>query len=243
MRAPPLSLLANVFSITVLRFWQAGLHLAITPIYIRLLGPEAYGLVAFNATLVLTVMSLDQLGTPTFIREVGRLGLTSETAPRIHQLLHNLERLALAMGLVIAVSLFALAPFFARTWFPASTFPVGDIETAVRLMALSLVCQWPSFLYSGGFVAIHRQDLLSIIRGLIATAQTIGGALILWLVTPAVWLLLAWYAGLFLVQSVACRTVLWRLLPSTSERPRFDFAKLRPIWRLALGTCLISLTG
>ncbi len=41
------------------RLWRAILQFVFTPIYIRLLGSEAYGLVMFSATLTLTLLFLD----------------------------------------------------------------------------------------------------------------------------------------------------------------------------------------
>ena len=51
--------------------WNIVLNLAVVPIQIRILGPEAFGLVSFMATLQLILSVLDLGLTVTVIREVA----------------------------------------------------------------------------------------------------------------------------------------------------------------------------
>src|SRR5206468_5049884 len=113
---------------------------------------------------------------------------------------------------------------------------------AVRLMGLYLACMWPAFLYGSGFVALHRQDILTAVNVVVGLVQSVGAALLLWLVSANVALFLAWQVGCATVTSVLLRRSLWRIMPGAETPPRLDWAKLRTVWRFATGTFVIGLT-
>ena len=66
------SLSLNIASAGFSRFWQAALQLLLTPVIVHLLGPVAYGLVGFYATITLFFAFLDQAISPLLARELGR---------------------------------------------------------------------------------------------------------------------------------------------------------------------------
>ncbi len=237
------SILANAFSITIARAWQALLQLVCTPIYIALLGPSAYGLVAFNATLVSVLLFLDQFVTPTVVRELGRFDGEAGKAADMRNLMRGLEVVSWATAILVGGGIMLVAPILARHWFTSSAIDAGGIESAVRIMALSVAFQWPSFLYGGAFIGLRRQDLYSVLRVSIATLQALGSIALMWLVSADVILFLGWQAAMFLLQSFLCRETVWRLLPHSDEPTRFDPARLRTIWRFAAGTMGVSLTA
>ena len=61
----------NVAANVVGGLWNIGLNLVVVPVQIRILGPEAFGLISFMATLQ-TILSVLDLGlTLTVIRDVA----------------------------------------------------------------------------------------------------------------------------------------------------------------------------
>ena len=234
------SLTTNVFSISASRAWQAGLQFIFTPVYITLLGPDAYGIIALNATLLLALLCLDQLVNPLLIREIGRLANKSGAAPEIRNLLRSLECVSLVTGIAVGLAIVLAAPVLVGYWITASTLSDEQVTTALRLIGVSIACQWPGFLYGGGFIGLHRQDVLGAIRVIFATLQTVGGVLLLWLVSPSIMLLLLWQIATFAAQSVVLNRAVWRALPPDPRPPRFDLAKLRSVWRFGAGTLVVA---
>ena len=214
-----------------------------TPVYVRLLGPEAYGLVGFYGTLLVSMIFLDQCVSPVLTRELGRLGGRGDAGPEMRNLLRSLEVVSIASGLAVGAAVFLAAPAIAGHWINAGALPRGEVTNAVRLMGLVIACQWPNNLYFSGFVGLHRQDLATRLRVTIVTVQWGGAALLLWQVAPSIELLLAWQAANFALLSALLARGLWRLMPPAAERPRFDAAKLRSVWRFAVGTLAIGLTA
>jgi O-antigen/teichoic acid export membrane protein len=239
MRSVSRNALANAFS----RLWSGGMQFVFTPVYVKLLGPEAYGLVGFYGTVLVAMMFLDQCVSPVLTRELGRLGGRDDAAQEMRNLLRSLEVVSIVSGLAVGVAIGLAAPSIAGHWINRGTLSHGEVTNAVRLMGLVIACQWPSNLYFSGFVGLHRQDLATRLRVGIITLQWGGAALLLWQVAPSIELLLAWQAANFLVLSALMGRGLWRLLPEAPTPPRFEVELLRSAWRFAVGTLAIGMTG
>ena len=106
----------NMVSAAFSRLWRTGLQIVFTPLFIRLLGPEAYGLVAFNATLLMLVLFLDHAVSPVVIREFGRLGGRTGNSAMMRDLLRSLEVVSFVTAMVLGVAIFAAAPWIATNW-------------------------------------------------------------------------------------------------------------------------------
>lgn len=214
-----------------------------TPLIVHLLGPNAYGLVGFYATLTLFLAFLDQAITPTVTRELARRAHQPDAAGSLRRLLRTLEALSGAMAVALGVLIAGLAPFIARYWLVNSGIPETELIDAIRLMGLALACQWPATLYGGGFVGLQRQDVLVAIRVTLVTVQSVGAVILLATVEASPPVFFAWMALTSAALSVLLRTMLWRLMPPASEPVRADLEVLREVWRFAVGNLLIGLTA
>ena len=239
---PLWSLFVNVVANALGRYWSGLLQFAFTPAYVRLLGPEAYGLVGFYAMLLGTLALLDGGVSPVLTREFGRLGGRDAAAGEMRDLLRSLEAVSLATAAVAGALVIVAAPQIVEHWLRPGRLPPAEVVGAVRLMGLVIACQWPSNLYSAGFVGLHRQDRLLRLRLGFVTAQWAGAALLLWRVAPRVELLLGWQALCFAVLSLWLGRALWRLLPPWPVRPKFRAASLRAVWRFAAGSFAIGVS-
>lgn len=245
-RAPTLAgdrtLLANMIFGALLRLWRAGLQLVFTPIFIHMLGPESYGLVAFNATLLMVVMFLEQAVSPVVLREFGRLGGDPANALQMRDLLRSMELISVSIALTIGIGVMLLAPWLARDILDANSLDTATVTAALQLMGLSLATQWPSLLYSSCFVGLGRQGRLTAI-GLIGTSLQVGGtALLLWLVRADILVFFLWQAVAGALTTVALGLTVWRVMPPAKERPRVSVARLRQVFVFAMGTMGIGVT-
>ena len=236
------SLSLNILSAGFSRFWQAALQLLITPFIVHYLGPKSYGLVGFYATISLFLAFLDQAVSPTLTRELARSGHQAESAKNLRSLLHSLELLSGAIAVILGALIAGGASLIARHWLANSGVPEFELVDAVRLMGLSLACQWPAALYSGGFVGLQRQDLLVPVRVIIATVQSVGALVLLSKVSASPILFFAWMAATSALLSFVLRVFLWRVMPRSEAPIRFDPHVLRMVWRFATGNLVIGLT-
>ena len=218
------------------------MQLLITPIIVHLLGPTAYGLVGFYATLSLFLAFLDQAISPTLSRELARSMHQSKAAKDLRCLLRTLEVLSGSIAVGLGVLIAAGAPLIARHWLVNSGIPESELVDAIRLMALSLACQWPGTLYGGGFVGLQRQDLLVPVRVVVTTAQSLGAVVLLAKIAASPLLFFAWMAITSAAMSLFLRASLWRIMPPSDQPARIDPKMLRSVWRFAAGNLAIGLT-
>lgn len=238
-----MTLSRNIAANLLSRFWVGALQFLFAPIYLKLLGPDAYGLVGFYTTLLVSLLFLDQAMGPVLSREFARLGARAEAAAEMRNLLRSLESLSLCTALLVGGAIALAAPLIARDWIKPGSLPGHEVVTAVRLIGLAIACQWPSNFYLGGFIGLHRQDLATRLRILVLTVQWTGAALLLWLVEPRIEVLLITQAAGFLLLGGLMRRELWRLLPRAATPARFAPAALRSVWRFAGGNLMIGLTA
>lgn len=237
-----LSVFSNAVVNAVGRVWSAGLQFVFVPVYVKLLGPEEYGLIGFYTTLLLSLTFLDLCISPVLGREFGRLAERQDSANSMRNLLRSMEVISLGMATVVSAIVIFMAPWLATNWIHSGSLPLEKVSDAIRLMGLVIACQWLTSLYGSGFAGLHRQDLATKIRIFITTLQWVGAAAILWLIFPSVNLLLMWQALTFLSLSIWLRRDLWRIMPN-GHAPRFDIGFLRATWGFSLGNLIIGLTS
>jgi O-antigen/teichoic acid export membrane protein len=217
------------------RLWQAMLQLFVTPITIRLLGPEQYGVAAFGGTLLASLMAFDWAVSPVLLRELSRRTDAPDWPAYIRTLLATLQWISLSIALLLGGLVIAGAPWLAGNWLIASTLDHATLTAAVMLSGAGITAQWPGFLYGGGFAAIERHDRVVIIFVVGVTVQMLGAVALLWLVSPSVVLFLGWLAATYAMITAMQGVSLWRAMPRSAARTRASFAVLRPHLRFARG--------
>jgi hypothetical protein len=204
-RLPVTSVSRNVAFNFLGKSWAALMSLAFVPLYIRFLGIEAYGLLGFFS-LLLVVLSVLDLGLgSTLNRELARHtarqdGPTNES----RDLLRTLEVPYGIVGILLGVSVAALAPFLARHWVNAASLPVATVREAIILMGVVVAAQWPTTLYAGGLRGLQQQGLWNAISASAATLRGVGAALVLWKLSATILAFFTWQAAVSILQTY-CR--------------------------------------
>src|SRR5687768_9992984 len=106
----------NIAANLVGQIWVAAVAVVFVPVYIRLLGIEAYGLIGFFATLQVWLTLLDSGLTPMIARETARLkaGHLDPTAYR--DLLRSVEAVLAGVGLLLMAALWLAARWISTHW-------------------------------------------------------------------------------------------------------------------------------
>lgn len=233
----------NIAANLLARVWLAGLQLIFAPLYLHFLGSTSYGLVGFYTSLLLTLLFLDQAVSPVLARELARLNRGAGGAREARNTLRTLELLSGSTAVVLGLVLWSLGPYIASHWIHDDTFSVERLTAVVRLMGLTIACQWPAFLYNAGFVGLQRQDAAMRLRIILATVQWGGAALLLWLVRPDVEIFFYWQVISLALTTLVLRLGLWKVMPHSEHAAVFDLAKLRSIWLFAAGSLAVAITG
>jgi O-antigen/teichoic acid export membrane protein len=221
--------------------WTAVLGLAAVPFYIRYLGVESYGLIAFFASLQTLFQLLDLGLAPTINREIARsvaAGNRNDGAT----LLHSLGVIYWAMATFIAGLLVAFAPMIATSWLNAKDLPPRSLSHALALMGLVIGCRWPISLYQGALFGMQRIVVASAINMAMLSMGTLGALLLLATVSPSIELFFGWQLLVGLAHALTMRWRAWREL-RPYDRPAFSLERVRVLWRFSLSVGALTLSG
>ena len=225
------------------RIVTALLGLAFVPIIVRLMGIEAYGLVAFFASLQ-AIFSLLDLGlSATINRELARLSVERDSAATMRDLVRTLEICYWAVALVIAVGMIALSPLVAG-WVRPQHLTAAQVRQAALIMGVVMALQWPLSFYEGGLMGLQRQVAWNVISVSMVAVRQIGAVLLLWLVSPTVQMFLTWQIVTSGAQTMLTAWLVWRSLPLAAGSAVFRRSVLSGVWRFAAGitgTSIVSL--
>jgi len=127
-RRPPSSLKANVAANLAGNAWIALLQVVCLPIYVHILGVEAYGLIGFFAAVQTLVRVLDFGLGHTLNREMARYSVQqSDLAAEARDFLRTFAVIYGVVGVGIGVVLAALAPVLASEFITARSLPATTI--------------------------------------------------------------------------------------------------------------------
>ena len=213
--------------------WNALLQIALIPVYLRVLGPEAYGLVGLFAAVEAVISVLDLGLSTTANRELAWRSEVRERAAESRGFVRTLETVYWGSGLCLGMLVAAAAPPIIAPWLAGPALSHETVESAAVILAGLLAVRTPALLYRAVLLGLQRQVLLNAVAIAAGTVRYAGAAAVLLLVSRDVRAFLGW----LLVASAAELVVLvvgaWSSLPRPSDRhkAKVDFSLLRGSWR------------
>jgi O-antigen/teichoic acid export membrane protein len=221
------------------------LSLLCTPFYIKLLGIEAYGLLAFFLLVQSILVVLDFGLGGTLTREVARHHSTEQDSDPLsfRSFIVTLERWYWTLGAALGVMLLFALPDFARWWLRPEAMTEHDMTTAAKAFAVLAVLQWPSMFYQVGLAGMQRQVVLNAITVPFATFGSVGGVLFIWLGPRSVAALLGWQAVCTLASLLVTYAYFWRHIGFARRGAPARLGVLCKHWRFSAGMSGISVSG
>ncbi|MDP9203524.1 MAG: oligosaccharide flippase family protein [Gemmatimonadota bacterium] len=236
----PNSLGKNISANLLSNGWSTLLSLVLTPVYVRLLGVESYGLIGFYLSWVAILGILDMAISATALRELAWLSARPQERAMMPPLLRTLEVVYWAIVGVLGIGLFASAWLYGPTWLHSKNLSPELVRGALMLMSLSLVVQVPSGLYIGGLMGLQRQVECSALIALFGTVRGVGAVLALSEVYPDIRIFFLWQLAASALQTFVLRWALWTGLRMDDSRPKFSFKMLQSVKGFAGGMVLIT---
>ncbi len=215
--------------------------LAFIPLYIRYLGVEAWGLVAFMSMLQAWLTLLDMGLTPTLSREMARFQAGEHNPESIRDLLRSLEIIFGSVAIVVTVIVWSLAPWVAARWLSAARLPLGTVSQAVALMGLVLAARMLEQVYRGAIQGLQRQVWLNGIQGIVATVRWAGAVAVLVFLANSIEAFFVWQGIVSALSVILMARQTYRWLPSSARSGRFDAAALVRIRPFAAGVAATTL--
>lgn len=231
---------ANLFSAV----WSAALGLLCIPLYVKLMGVEAYGLVGLFVTLQSIFIVLDLGIGATICRELARLNAEAAATRTQRDLVFTLQAVYWLIALLIGGIVFTLAPVVARHWIRAQSISAETVTTCIRIMGAAIALRFPFGFYQGGLLGLQRQVLFNMLAAALVTFRAAATLLPLWLVKPAPEMFFAGQIAAGAVSTGAAALMLWRCLPAPAGgRCGFRPELMLRVWRFGTAYAVNSIAN
>lgn len=148
--------------------------LAVTPVYIGIMGGEAYGLIGFFTMLQAWFLLLDLGLTPTMAREVARFAGGAVDAAHLRRLLRILEMLFAMVGVLGGAAIVLSADAIAAHWLKVGRLALDEVGWCIALMGVTVAFRWMAGLYKSVVTGFEQLVWLSGFNALIVTLRFVG---------------------------------------------------------------------
>lgn len=227
-------LFENVIANYIGKFWGLISVFIFVPIYIRILGVEAYAVISFY-TVVLTVMYFADGGlSSTLNREIARVS----DKLYIGNILYTIERVYLLVCSLIVILIFCFSGFISKSWLNSKYISENDLSLYISLMGVSVAFQLFTTLYNSGLMGLEKQVLSN-------TIQTSSGisrsALVLFPLYfyPSLLTFFVWQVICNIIFFFITRYYLWKYIKGNVVY-NFDIQILKTVGTFAGGMMLMS---
>jgi O-antigen/teichoic acid export membrane protein len=237
------SLKSNVLANLAGQGWVALVQLVVVPIYLSLLGVEAYGLIGFYSALLATVQVLDLGIGQTMTRELARRTASSSLGGELHDLVETVERVYWLIAASACALFLVSTPFIVGRIGGASQLSLATLQVSVVLMAVLVTLQLAINFYQCGLIGLEKFALVNLVRIIGVTASAVGGVLILLYAWKSIEALFAWHACVNVGYAISLRLLLRKSLPQIRHTPTFRLDLLRKLWRFAVGMSGVALVA
>jgi len=210
------------------------------PLYIKVLGMEAFGLVGLMLSIQALSMLFDLGMGGVLNRELARRVHDANAVHTLGDLVRTFEWLVWPIALMIVVAVWLASNPLANHWLHPEHLSRAMTAHAIAIMGLAVALQWPSSFYSNGLSGLERQPVLNLINAGFATLRGAGVLAVLYWVSPTINAFMWWYAAMGGCQSLVSAVALWHMLPTERDRrAAFHAEELHAAGRFAGGLVAI----
>jgi O-antigen/teichoic acid export membrane protein len=234
----------NVVANLAGRAWSGVLSIVAVPIFYRLLGAEAYGLVGLFASLQVIFTFLDFGLSSTVNREIAR-NITMGRSPSVNRnLLRTFEAIYWPVGFAIGVLILAGAGWISTNLVNVQRLSLTEVQLAIAITAGTIAVRWPVSLYTGVLQGLQKQVLQNVVFIGAGTLRTLGAlAVVAWFSQTITAFLLAQAAASVVEVSIYFLLSWGSLNRGSSDPVCFRADLLRGVWRFALSFNAVGVLG
>lgn len=228
------NILANYGS----RLWSLVSVFVFTPLYIRLLGIESYGVISFY-TVVMGIITLADAGIASAIdREFAK----SNTNEHKLGILFFFEKVYAIICLVIILIIILFSHEIAVRWLDSTTIPTNDMANFIRLIGIGVGTQLMAVIYCGGLMGLQKQVRYGAIQSSGSAIKNIGVLAILFGVRKDLYAFFTWQILCNVGLIYVFRKSLLSYFNSAIIAIKYSYKTVSPtIWKYLSGMFFISL--
>ncbi len=221
--------------------WVALMGFAFVPIYIKYLGPEAYGLVGLFVVLQGIIAILDAGLSPTLNREMAKFKAGKHTAYTIGNLLRTVEVIYFAIAIVIATVVFFASSFIATDWLKIENLNLQIVVQSIELIGFIMAVRWMGILYRSAIMGIQYHVWLNSVTAVLATIRGIGVLGILAYVSIDIRIFFLFQLCIAILEVIILFLKTKSVIQKPHKKPHFSIKSLYTVWHFAAGMTGITI--
>lgn len=228
----------NIASNLLAAIWIGALTLLITPVQIKLLGIEAYGVIGLIAVFQVALSTLD-MGLATAVMQAIAKARSANT-PSICRLAASVGTFYWCASATVGLGIWLNADWIASAWLKASTLDPQLVAESIRLIAVFLALRWPAAFYGAVLSGLQKMAALNALKAF-AFSLRLGGAILVLLWHPSLDAMLNWFVLSAAVEVLIYAVVAHRMMPALPLHPVFDREAVGGVWHFSATMGLIGL--
>jgi len=206
--------------------WTALMGLIFIPVYIKYLGIDSFGLIAFFGVLQAWLALLDMGMAPTLNREMARFIGGASTADLIRDLLRSIETIAIAIAAITIFCIWLAADWIASYWINSEFLSDAVVSNAIVIMGFVIGFRFIETIYKSSIIGLQRQGVLNLVTSVMATLRGLGAVGILAFVSPTIEAYFYWQVCVSATSVIALSAITYLTIPKPSRRTTFSLTAL-----------------
>lgn len=164
----------NIFINYLSQLYMAGLNILVVPIYLKLLGAEAYGLIGVFV-MAQGLMQILDIGLSAMLsREATKFAVSPETAPMFRYVFDKVSKFFITLSLVLIVVGIPLANLFALDWFNYKTLNPDEVLLAANLIVIIVAIRFLITPLRNVLLGLEKHVWLNVVVILMGSLKYLG---------------------------------------------------------------------
>lgn len=225
---------------------QAVLALAYifcTPFYLKLLGPEAYGLIGLSITLQAFTLMLDFGISGAINKEIASIKSSSTGLEALKSPIRTFELAFWLFAILLIGISWISAEYFSAHWLETTSIDSKTLIVAVFSMAASVFIQMPSTFYIAALRGLEKHATVNITIICGTLIRNFGVIALLIFYENSIVAYFLWFLFWNIIQAILLNTALWKVYLKAGAKPKLTRKIPSQLYKLSFGLFLISITS
>ncbi|MFG0612548.1 lipopolysaccharide biosynthesis protein [Delftia sp. WSY_14] len=225
----------NIIANLAGQVWTALLGVLFMPVYLRVMGGEAYGLVGVYISLQALWYTLDAGMATTLNRELARHDPAETSAQSARDTVRTLECLFLPLCVLTLMAAPIIGHMISAYWLKPVDMSQSEVSYVISILALAIALQWPSSFYAGGLAGLECQISQNVIQIVFSSLRWIAVIPLLVFTDSSIETFAWWQVFIAALQTAVARVIFFHKLPIPVQHARFQRSIAFSIRKFALG--------
>lgn len=223
-----------------LTLYQVLLQLAVTPLYLKYLGLDGYGVIGFYLVLLGISAVLDTAVSSAVCREIVWLKARTEQR-QIPTLVLSTERAYWGLVALLTAAFLCVVSFYGKNWFAESERLQNQARQIGWLIGASFFISFPAGFYNGILNGHQKQVQAGLLGALAQSVRGLGAVAILAFILPDLRLFFVWNLVSGFFQTAMLRRTALGCLDLPERIPPFSWRAVESLRAFAGG--MFAITG